>query len=75
MGKLPVLKARCQHRQGTGLEAVVLVIEKEGWLSQTSYSPDPLPRQHGKNHIYTWPASSPSNKHGSISEVVYSFLN
>lgn len=43
--------------------------------SQTSYSPDPLPRQHGKNHIYRWPVSSPSNKHGSISEVVYSFLN
>lgn len=61
-----------QARNGAG--GWVLDTRKEGWLSQTSCSPDPLPRQHGKNLIYIGPASSPSSKL-SIYEVVYSFLN
>lgn len=68
-----VLKARCQHRQGRELEAGVPVIGKGVWFSQTSCSLDLLPGHHGKNHIYTLPAPSLSNKH-NIYEVVYSFL-
>ena len=52
MGKLRVMKTRCQHRHRMRLEADVQSLGKKDGSARL---PAPLalsPRHHGKNHLY-----------------------